>query len=252
MALSAQSDALPIIQYWHSPKIPPDVAELIATFRDLNPSLRHMMFNEATAEAFIAEHFTSREVDAFRSCAVPAMQSDYFRNCAVLALGGVYVDADCFCQRSLQSLIDSASGGILFENSRGHTLNGFFAFQAPGHPLLQLALDATTENIERRISDEVHIVTGPWVLSGLSVIHAIGLSEARRHFAGRRFERVMYSIADAAGDHERLSTAFEGIRVESFETVALDWIGKPTVKPRYKDGEDHWVNWHAGGRAIFR
>lgn len=247
----AHSDSPPIIQYWHSPAIPPDVAEMIATFREVNPALQHMLFDEAEAERFIAEHFSGREVDAFRTCAVPAMQSDYFRNCALLILGGVYADVDLICRHPLQSLIERANGGILFENSRGHTLNGFLVFPKPGHPLLRLAVDVTTENIERRIANEMHIVTGPWVLSGLALIHAIGLSEARRRFTGR-FGHIMHCIADATGDHRRLTEAFEGVCVNSFDEALQQWIAKPTTKPDYKDGEDHWINWHAAGRSIYR
>src|SRR5690348_1645791 len=93
---------LPIIQYWHSEQVPEQIAELTATFRDLNPALPHLVFSEAKAEEFIAEHFEAREVAAFRSCAVPAMQADYFRYCAALALGGIYSDVSFYCRCPLE------------------------------------------------------------------------------------------------------------------------------------------------------
>lgn len=245
-------DALPIIQYWHSAEIPAEVAELIATFRDLNPELRHLVFSESEAEKFIAENFTAREVAAFRSCAVPAMQADYFRNCGVLALGGIYSDADFLCRRPLRALIDTVNGGLLFENSHGHTLNGFFVFPAPGHPLLRLLLDVTTENIERRATAKVHEVTGPWVVSLLRALLRHGTIEAaRRDASGRMIERLADSIIHAVGDYDRVAAAFEGVRISPLETAGA-WIAKPESRLLYKEGALHWENWHREGREIFR
>jgi mannosyltransferase OCH1-like enzyme len=245
-------DALPIIQYWHSAEIPVEVAELIATFGHLNPELRHLVFSESEAERFIAENFTEREVAAFRCCAVPAMQADYFRNCGVLALGGIYSDADFLCRRPLQALVDTVDGGILFENSLGHTLNSFFVFPAPGHPLLRLLLDVTTENIERRVADRVHEVTGPWVVSLLRALLRRGsLEAARRDASGRMIERLAESIIHATGNYDRVAEAFEGVCISPVE-AAWEWIAKPESKLLYKEGELHWENWHRQGRKIFK
>lgn len=106
----------PIIQYWDSGSPPEEVAELIETFREHNPDTPHLVFSESEAERFIAEHFGPREVEAFRACALPAMQADYLRYCAVFALGGIYADADCECHRALQPLVDRSEGGHLFLN----------------------------------------------------------------------------------------------------------------------------------------
>jgi mannosyltransferase OCH1-like enzyme len=242
----------PIIQYWHSAEIPVEVAELIATFADLNPGLRHMVFDETEAERFIAEHFTEREVAAFRSCAVPAMQSDYFRNCAALVFGGVCSDADFRCLRPLQPLIDEAASGLVFENTRGHIVNGFAVFKDPANPLMQLALDATTECIARRAADKVHMVTGPWIINILREIQRLeSLGAARQEIAGKDHERLVNAIIDAVGDHERIGEAFEGVRIVPLES-AWSWIAKPANKPLYKQGEDHWEIWNRSGRPIFR
>lgn len=96
--------SLPLVQYWHSPEIPKPIARLIDSFARRNPDLDHLVFDERSAEALIGEHFGSRQLNAFRSCAVPAMQSDYFRCCAALKLGGVYCDAYCQCIANMRPL----------------------------------------------------------------------------------------------------------------------------------------------------
>lgn len=149
------------------------------TFRDLNPDVTHHVFTEASADEFIAANFTSRELAAFRACAVPAMQADYFRYCAVLTLGGIYADVDFCCAVPLQPLAHATSDGLLFQNAKGDIINAFFVFDAPNHPLLRLAVDVATENISLRAADKVHMVTGPWIFTILNRLSPVGAEGGR-------------------------------------------------------------------------
>jgi mannosyltransferase OCH1-like enzyme len=241
---------LPIIQYWHSPEIPGEVAELTATFRDRNPELRYLLFDEAAAETLIAEHLTAREVAAFRSCAVPAMQADYFRYCAILVLGGVYADVGFQCLRPLQTLIETADEGMLFTR-KPQIINGFFLFKGPGHPFLRLVLDVATANIEKRVAETVNKVTGPWIFTGLEFIHRAGSLEAvRRMIIGEDGERLANPALDVIEDYTRVDTAFEGVRIAPME-LAGKWIARPLAQLQYKQSETRWVGWHRRGN-IFR
>jgi mannosyltransferase OCH1-like enzyme len=206
---------LPIIQYWHSEDLSPEIAHLTATFRDCNPAVRHVVFCESEAEEFIAEHLTEPEVAAFRSCAVLAMEADYFRYYAVLMLGGVYSDADFRCLCPLQALIETTEGGLLFRQApSGYLINAFFLFKAPGHPLLRLALDVATANIERCAAPRVNLVTSPWVFSGLSALHRLGPFDAFRQAA---LDLELMPLAGffihAIGDLARVNEACESVHV---------------------------------------
>lgn len=231
-----------VVQYWHSQETPAEIAEMIATFGDLNPGMRHMVFSKQGAEEFIAFHLGERELNGFRTCAVPAMQADYFRYCAALTLGGIYVDADFRCVHPLDSLTRTAGPGVVFQSPKGHINNGFFAFATPQHPLLRLALDVATENIERRVANRVSMVTGPWVFSSLKLLHNLGsLEEARRTAAGDPIERMVHSVTDAIGDYDRLAEAFEHVRIVPFD-LSINWIAKPEAPPAYKQGDMHWTH----------
>lgn len=242
----------PIIQYWHGGDVPAEIEEMIATFEERNPELRHLVFDEAEAESLIAEFFAARELAAFRACAVPAMQADFFRYCAVLALGGIYCDVDFHCQRPLRPLIEDAGAGLLFENRLGNIENSVFVFEASGHPLLRLAVDIATENILRRASDKVHMVTGPWVMGCLRGVHRRGsLDIAREEASGGPIESLVHSVLEAIGSYKRVSEAFEDVRIDPLAR-ALEWVAKPQERPRYKQTPSHWQNWHESGKSIFR
>jgi mannosyltransferase OCH1-like enzyme len=227
---------LPIVQYWHSDDVPAEIGELVASFRELNPERRHLLFSETSAAEFIAEHFSSRELDAFRRCAVPSMQADYFRYCAVLALGGIYSDVGFCCRKSLQGLIDANDGGQLFKRPRGHLLNGLFLFKYPDHPLLRLTLRLATANIERGSMEQVWAVTGPAIFTNL-------------HF--RCQQGLAIESLGAAGAHARLVEAFEDVDIRPIASVA-DSIGPPAAPLRYRQSETHWVKWQERGATIFR
>ena len=85
-----------IVQYWHDPMgVPADVQDCIASWRSLRSlGFEHVLFNDASARAFIAEHYPAEHVEAYDLCYHPAMRCDYFRLCYIYRFGGLYVDAD--------------------------------------------------------------------------------------------------------------------------------------------------------------
>ena len=243
------TERLPIIQYWHEEAVPDYIAEMLATFREHNPSLRHVLFSEASAEEFIDEHFGAREVAAFRACAVPAMQADYLRYCAVLALGGIYVDVDERCVSSLTSLLPSDADGRLFIRPEGAVINGFFAFAAPGHALLELALEIASTNIERRRCEEVYFTTGPPIFTCLYWLDRLGSFDAVYERAtGSGFVEHFRAYAETIESPDRASRALQGVRVSPIEDrVAFVRSAGPDLP--YKHTDAHWTN---AGPEIFR
>jgi GT2 family glycosyltransferase len=258
MASVIGATGLPIFQYWHSPEIPAEVADLTTTFRDQNPALRHVVLCEEQATEFIARRFTSREVDAFRACAVPAMQADYFRYCAALAAGGVCADADIRCQRPLRDLIASTDRGALFWRAGEEVVNAFFLFRSPGHPLLRLALDMATRSIEDRIVEDVWAVTGPWIFTALVGLHRFGSVDAMlREAAGlkdvrppvlrkvarlRAMEPAWSHLLQGIDAHERIAEAFDGVRMLPWREQ-LDPNFEHVTGLSFKEDEGHWARW---------
>jgi mannosyltransferase OCH1-like enzyme len=235
----------PVIQYWHASEVPAYLHRVFASIERHNPGSERLIFSEATATEFIEEHFSEREVAAFRSCAVPAMQSDYFRYCALFALGGVYSDLDFLCIGSFRPLFDDAEVQ-LFRRPLGMVMNGFFAFRSARHPFLRLTLDVVTTNIERRELDDITGVTGPLVLTGLTMMYELGSVDAFMQVAknkNRQWEpRVMTEVID---DFDTVIEAFDGVRLNPIERLT-SCISNRDIEHVH---EKHWTKWEG---SIYR
>lgn len=237
-----RGQASPIVQYWHSEDVPDEIAELLASFPERNPSLRHLVFHEHTAEAFIAAHLSSREVAAFRDCAVPAMQADYFRYCAILALGGLYSDADFRCVTDLRPLIPAAGDGQLFRGREGNVINGVFAFGSPAHAFLELALEIATANIERRLYDRVYYTTGAPIFMSLIALHENGSFDGLiSRTAGSPYAKLARSCCEVIDDYDRVGRALKGIEVAGVGEYQA-FVRLPEGSLRYKKSSAHWPN----------
>jgi hypothetical protein len=235
-----------IIQYWHSEPPPEDVAALLSTFRIHNPTCRHHVFSRRTAEHFIAQNFSSREVAAFQACAVPAMQADYFRYCALWKLGGIYADADMRCLRPLGPLLERAERAAFFCRPTNNIVtNGFIAAPVPGLPLLRFALDIATFNIESRAHKGVWLATGPGIFSTLYGIHRSGSLEAYFDSLAERpegFREELRHLAHTvyARTPGKLDELLEGV---GFHTISDRDAYVVSNRLAYKDEETHWTSW---------
>jgi hypothetical protein len=263
------SDPL-VIQYWHSKEPPAEIAELMASFDSPDRGLHHVVFDAVEAERFIAEHFSGREVAAFRACALPSSQADYLRYCAAYVLGGLCVDADVRCVGSLDSLFARSPRGTVFGQRDAppariarlagwpytvgpyRTLvNGLFVFAGPADPLLELAIEVATANIENRVGDGspgVWLTTGPGVFTAVYLLHRLGSIEAFLRYAeGTILEPSAPLFCEVVDDPSRVDRALEGLDTMAVEEAGrwLEHVGIPRSSP----GVRHWSN---PGGSIFR
>lgn len=235
-------DRLTIVHYWHDGEPPAYIAELLATFRAHNPEMRQVVFDESMAEKLIARNLGEREVAAFRSCAVPAMQADYFRYCAALAWGGVYCDADVRCKAGLRTLMPTRGEGWLVLRPHGAIVNGLFAFGSPGHPLLEMVVDVATANIEGRSWKSVYMATGPALLTAMYWMHLYGSFDAFiANAPGPGWERYARVLNEVVGDCDRVIQAFEGVQITPASELN-SFVQSTGMHFPYKESDTHWSN----------
>lgn len=187
-----------LVQYWHDPTdLPDDVRACITSWNRLGAEgFECLMFDDATAEAFITSRFGARETSAFLRCRHPAMRSDFFRMCFILAEGGLYVDADdVLISDGWQDLFtdgkfkiqplcyDIGRAGMLppseIWNADLDTVDRIFYVNnnpiaaSAGHPVLRRALEQATDKL---LSDdklpEIQSTTGPGNLTEALAAHA--------------------------------------------------------------------------------
>jgi hypothetical protein len=259
-----------IVQYWHSDRPPRHVVKLLETFSRCNPGAPHLVFDEAKADEFLAQHFSARELSAFRTCAVPAMQADYFRYCAVYALGGFYSDADFECLEGVGSMLDEGSAGILFGQQKPipgwladaygwpydvgpyqAVDNGVFAFAHPRHPLLGTVIEIATANIERRIADGppgIWLTAGPGVLTSMYLLLRLGSIDAFiRYSAGTALEPAVPVFCEIVENPARLAEMFDRVDIRPRD-LRDRWVRAVPLPPQWGTVE-HW--WTTPG-SIFR
>lgn len=241
-----------IFQYWDDADVPHYMDALLDTFREHNPEMRHALFDEARAGELIEHHYTPRHVAAFRACAVPAMRADYFRYCAVHAFGGIYCDADHRCAEPLDTLLDGCRDARLFRHDNGAVVNGFFGFRSPGHPLLALALEIATSNIENKASEQVWITTGPAIFTSLFRLLESGSIDA---FVERsptlhkgNLVPIVDSLSTVAKDVRRVAAAVEGVTVSPI-AQGTRWVTGAGRDLPYKRTTAHWLGF---GPSIYR
>ena len=189
-----------------------------------------------SAHTFIQDHFDTRTLAAFESCAVPAMQCDVFRLCWLFEHGGAYVDADQGNRGRNDAFTDRTSRGHLFRSPRplpsnaaaagsplfrdaqaGVITNSVMSFFSPDDPLVGMLLARVSANIERRIDMGIWHVTGPGVLCGL--------------------------LAELGPKHE----LFENVRIHSSNELRRAF---KFVKCDYKSSTKHWRNVNSVYRSV--
>lgn len=201
-----------IIQFWDSKIIPSDVRECMSSWNSLEgKDFKYILFDNKLAKEFIANNFEIEALNAFNSCAHPAMKADYFRLCYLVINGGFYVDADDVYKGGnlkaflnddllkLHPLCYNSSTNSMVETSNFirnpddlpeliFYVNNNPIIAPPGHPVLVKALKRSTQALLTQKSGErqdVQSMTGPGNLTASLVYHAIDIEdmELSRDFA---------------------------------------------------------------------
>lgn len=220
-----------IVQYWHTGIPPAEVAELMQTWESAeSEGFEYRCFDDMSAMDFIRANYEGRVAEAYASCGVPAMRADFFRICALLIFPGLYVDADMrrtgaghrpfFLKDKLEPLLpiyERLERGLLFKRD-ARVANGFMMVKQSQDVLLRTILTAAVENIEKRTSNSVYLVTGPGIATKL--LTSLGASHP--YFTGFEFW-----TADDLLPYVRM-------------------VGNLA----YKRSDDHWVNAQQNG-SIF-
>ena len=235
-----------LFQYWDKLDPPPDVVEAAESFKSENRDFDYLLLNEKTGEDFIAQHCSRRRLEAFRACAVPAMQSDYLRLCCMDVFGGLYVDVDNRCVRPLAGLIDQAPEAMLL-TFRGNLTNGFLMFRRPGNVFLRACLDLMTQNVEERRFNVAYVATGPGIFIAVAaVIRPETKSASLANFDNpvcahwgmpelvRCAERLIRPSAELSSALEDITTVDVG--------ASEPWI--EAISPAYKRTRRHWFRWN--------
>ena len=153
-----------LVQYWDTPNVPPDIIELMSSWREIYTDLDYKLFNDDTAKSFLKDRCTIHVSEAYARSDHPAQKSDLFRLAWLFAYGGYYVDADDRCIGRIDGQVPSHSELIVYQEEYGTIGNNFIA-AVPQHPVIGRALEAAAAAINRGDRDVVWLSTGPGLLT---------------------------------------------------------------------------------------
>ena len=153
-----------IVQFWDTAEVPDDVRELMLSWPAMNPSFRHIVFNDASASRFIAQTYGLDAARAYARGSGPAQKADVFRLAYLSAFGGIYADSDDRCHADLKTILPQTATLVLYQEDFGSLGNNFIAV-APGHPVIVCAFRLAIEALGRGDGETVWLSTGPALIT---------------------------------------------------------------------------------------
>jgi mannosyltransferase OCH1-like enzyme len=166
-----------IYQTFEEYDVPKGMYSSVQSWKDLNPEYEHYFFNEKDRIDFIEKFFTPDVLDAYLSVIPGAFKADLWRCCVLYEKGGVYVDSDMICLKSLNKYIESDDEFLISRDdpmSKSFLANGFIC-SIPKHPFLKQQIDSIVENILNKKNLYYLEISGP-ALFGKSVNKVCGLN----------------------------------------------------------------------------
>ena len=99
--LSLQKIPRVIYQTFKTNDVPKGMYDSINSWKTLNPEYEHYFYTDEKCEEFIEKFFSSKVLNAYLDLIPGAFKADLFRCCILYEKGGVYVDSDMICLKSL-------------------------------------------------------------------------------------------------------------------------------------------------------
>jgi len=180
-----------IVQFWDSEAVPEDVAALMASWRDERGTFQYVVFNEASAGAYLMAKSTTEAARAFRRARHPAQRADVFRLAYLAREGGIYADADDRRVAPFDDLAPRDTAFVGYQEDYGTLGNNFLAAE-PGHPVIRRALAMVVAAINRGDSDNIWLASGPGLLTRAFAVTAA--EQDARAWLGRALVRELHEM----------------------------------------------------------
>ncbi|KAL1946871.1 hypothetical protein VTO73DRAFT_14975 [Trametes versicolor] len=121
-----------IHQTWKSETLPPRWANISQECRDMNPDYQYVLWTDASAREFIAQHY-SWYLDTFDGYKYPIQRADAIRYFVLYHYGGIYIDLDIGCLRPLAPLLVHP---VILPKTIPVGVSNDLMFAEKGHPFM--------------------------------------------------------------------------------------------------------------------
>lgn len=178
-------------QIWLGPEPPEAVQRCLDSVREKHPGWTYRLWTDENRPRLDSEN-------EFRRAPSFAMKADLLRYELLFREGGIYVDADFFCHRALDPLLEDKRDK-LFLSEFGVICNGLLGCAA-GDPFFASLVEEARARMnasDARGLDNPHMVTGPYLVDELFVRKGIADSEPLSLLAGDFFFAPRTRVASA-------------------------------------------------------
>ena len=153
-----------MIQYWHQGQRSSEIAELMQSWPDMNPSISYVLHDRESAVEYLKDRFGSNLASSFSDITLPAMASDVFRVAWILCEGGIYVDAATRCLKPIAEWPIDINHLVLMRKWHGGICNGLISSPA-NHWVLGSIWQSITKVLEQRVDGDIWELTGPGIFN---------------------------------------------------------------------------------------
>lgn len=230
-----------IYQTFEDYDVPDGMYKSIKSWMDLNPEYEHYFFNEEDRVTFIEKNFDNRILLAYLRLLPGAFRADLWRCCVLYVKGGVYVDSDMICLKSLNELISETDKFIITRDdpmSIKFLANGFIA-STPNHPFLKKQIDNIVDNVENLRMRYYLDISGPGLL-GKSVNEICGRNEHGEYELGlNNLNGHEFKILKHDWQNKNFTYDGQPILITEYpnKNIEMNKIGNPTFYSMYQKGE---------------
>jgi mannosyltransferase OCH1-like enzyme len=173
-------------QTWSSDRFGKTHARELAAFRETNPDLTFLLYDDAAMNAYMREHWGTHEIyQIFLKARYAQVATDVFRYCLIYERGGFYFDISKGLRAPIRSLLGANSTGLItYEHRiwstpqsqteckatpfRDNVVAQYGFGFASGHPLLGAVIERICETyptyqgrVFRKPKDAILSFTGP-------------------------------------------------------------------------------------------
>ncbi len=162
-----------IHQMWNTPEVPPEFRVWIASWRRLHPEWDYRLWTDETCRQFVIEHFPDF-LPTYDAYSYSIQRIDSVRYLILLVHGGVYIDLDFECFRSMDDLLESRTCVLSTEHPqhavdhhKAYIISNAWMACVPQHPFMQAVLQDLMTAREINPNRELDILnsTGPFMMS---------------------------------------------------------------------------------------
>ena len=162
-----------IYQTWKTKEPNTSIDKLRNTWINKNPEFDYEYYDDNDIKMFIREHFDDRVNTCYDKILNGSLKADFFRYCVLFIKGGLYIDIDISCEKTLTTIFNFDDTHLITttdncRNNKNDRIYQAFLGGEPQSALFMNAINHICTCIEsRKHQSNIFELSGPTIFSKL-------------------------------------------------------------------------------------